>query len=182
MLTRQVAQFPLVNIRNNVGREETLGHVPQQTNRSRTLASNAQLCSVIAFSLVVARFRFRALGRCTIARGTPGALGLFPALDILVRLVERATVVSAARSLAGTALGSLPPRTSTGCRIQTQVILIDLSWITALVQTLFVIKATVTLFAALYDLITAERTLGRLEAVAFLVVLDRVQHIRNVPN
>lgn len=182
LLTRQVAQLALVNVRDDVRREEALGHIPEQTNRSRALAGDAQLRAIVALGLVVARLRLWTLGRRSVATGTPRALGLLAALDILVRLVESAAVVATTRTLARTALRSLAPRTSPGRRIQTQVVLVDLSRIAALVHTLLVVESAVALLATLDNLVAAERALGRLEAVALLVILDRVQHVRNVPD
>lgn len=180
LLTGQVAQLALVDVRNDVRGEEALGHVPQQANRARTLARDAQLRAVVALGLVVPGLRLGTLGGRSVAAGTPRALGLLAALDVLVRLVERAPVVAAARALAGTALRALPARTPLGGGVQTEVVLVDLARVAALVEALLVVEAAVALLAALHDLVAAEGALGRLEAVALLVVLDGVQHVRDV--
>lgn len=177
VLARQVAQLALVNVRDDVGREEALGHVPQQTNRPRALARNAQLSAVIALGLVIPRLWLGALCGSAIAAGTPRALCLLSALDVLVCLVERTAVMPTTRTLTRTALSALSSRAPLGRSIETQIVLIDLPWIAALVQALFVVKPTIALFPALHNLIPAERTLGRLEAVTLLIVLDCVQHV-----
>lgn len=181
MLTGQIAELPLVNVRNDVRGEEALGHVPEQTNRPGALARDTQLRSVVALGLVVAWPRNWTLGRRSITTGTPRALGLLAALDVLVRLVEGAPVMATARTLARTALRSLAARTPSRRRIQTQVVLVDLARIAALVQALLVVEPAIALLATLHNLVAAERTLGRLETVALLIVLYRVQHVRDVP-
>jgi hypothetical protein len=43
ILTRQLTQLPLVDVGNQVGREETLGHVPLETDGPGALSVDAQL-------------------------------------------------------------------------------------------------------------------------------------------
>lgn len=43
VLTGQFAEFSLIDIRNDVAREETLGEIPLETYRSGTLAVDTQL-------------------------------------------------------------------------------------------------------------------------------------------
>lgn len=77
ILTGKLAQFSLVNVRDNVGSKEALGHIPQEADRTGAFALDAQLSSIIALGLIVTRFRFRTLGRRSVARRTPGTLRFF---------------------------------------------------------------------------------------------------------
>lgn len=45
VLAGQLAQLALVNVRDDVGRQEALAHVPQQTDRAGTVTLDAQLGS-----------------------------------------------------------------------------------------------------------------------------------------
>lgn len=181
VLARQLAQLALVDVRDDVGRQEALAHVPQQTYRAGTVTLDAQLGSVIALGLIVAGLRLRALGRRPVTGGTPRALGFLLAGDVRVARNELARVTIAARSLRRTALRTGLPRATLSGGVQPEIYLADNPRIAAPVRTFLVVEPAVTLFTNFNNLITAEGTLRREEAVALLVVFDGVQHVRDVP-
>lgn len=181
ILTGQLAQLPLVNVRDDVGRKEALGHIPQQADRAGTFALDAQLSSIIALGLIVTRFRIRALSRRPIARRTPGTLRFFLTGYIGKAGDKLAGIVITAWSLRWAALRSGPSRTPLGRSVQPQVHLADDPRVAALVGTFLVVEPAIAFLADFNDLIAAECSLRRLEAVSLLAVLDRIQHVRDVP-
>lgn len=159
ILTGKFAQFPLVNVRDNVGSKEALGHIPQKANRTGTFTLDAELSSIIALGLIVTRFRFRTLGSRSVARRTPGTLRLFLTRYIGKARDELATIAITAWSLRRTALSPGSSRTALGRSIQPQVHLADHSRIAAFVGTLLIVEPAITLLPNFNNFIATESTL-----------------------
>lgn len=136
--------------------------------------------TVIALGLVVAGLRLRTLGRRPVTGRTPRALRFLLAGDVRVAGHELARVAVAARSLRGTALRAGLPRATLRRGVQSQVHFADNARVAAPVGTFLVVEPAVALFANFHDLVAAEGAFRRQEAVALLVVLDGVQHVRDV--
>lgn len=180
VLARQLAQLALVDVRDDVGRQEALAHVPQQADRAGTVTLDAQLGSVIALGLVVAGLRLRTLGRRPVTGGTPRALGFLLARNVRIARNELARVAVTARSLRWTALRTGLPCATLGRGVQSQINLPNNSRVAAPVGTFLVVEPTVALLANLDNLIAAEGALRSEETVALLVVLDGIQHVGDV--
>ena len=136
--------------------------------------------TVVTLRLIVPWLRFRTLGRRTVAGGAPRTLRLLLARYPRVGRYEAAGIAIAARSLRRAALCPCPPATALRRHVLNAHRFGHFPRIAALVHALLLIEATVALLADLDDLVAAERALRRLEAVALLVLVDRVQHVRNV--
>lgn len=74
------------------------------------------------------------------------------------------------------------PCTALGRGVQSQIHFADHPRIAALVGAFFVVEPTVAFLSDFNDFIAAEGTLRSLEAVALLAVLDRIQHVGDVPH
>lgn len=182
ILAGEFAQLPLINIRNDARRKEALRLVPQQANRSGAFALNAQLCAIIAFSLIVSWFGLRTLGRSSIARWAPRAFSLLATLGMRSGRHKWTRFAHTARTLTGTALCASPTRASLGWSVIYHIRVVHHPRIAALILAFKIVVPTIALLALFDYLVTAEGALGRLEAIAFLAILDGVQHIRNIAN
>jgi hypothetical protein len=182
ILTSQLTQFPLISLLGIRAAQKALRFIPDQTNRASTLAIDAQLGPIIALCLVGLGFWLGTLGGRAIAGGTERALRLLPALIPRLEGDENAAVWIAARTLARTALGMGSSTASLRRLINCLLIVRDNPRIATSISALIRIKSTVTLLANLDNFIATESALGHLKAVPLLALLDRVQHIRNVPD
>lgn len=118
VLTGKLAQFSLVNVRDDVGSKEALGHIPQEADRAGAFTLDAQLSSIIALGLIVTWFRFRTLGRRSVARRAPGTLRFLLTGYIAKARDKLASIAITAWSLRWTALRPGSSRTTFSRSIQ----------------------------------------------------------------
>jgi hypothetical protein len=180
VLTRQLAQLPLVDVGVVLRGDGASLQVPLETDRAAALALDAQLSPVVAARLVGPGLRAGTLRRLAVALGGHRAVGLHLADLVGVGWDEAAGVAAAAGPLAGAALGAAAPLTPFGRGVVLPVLVAQQPRVAALVLALVVVVAAVALLPGFHDLVAAERPRRRREAVALLVVLDGVQDVRNI--
>lgn len=197
VLTRQLAQLPLVDVGVVLRGDGASLQVPLETDRAAALALDAQLSPVVAARLVGPGLRAGTLRRLAVALGGHRAVGLHLADLVGVGWDEAAGVAAAAGPLAGAAsqrnqycptpspktlpaLGAAAPLTPFSRGVVLPVLVAQQPRVAALVLALVVVVAAVALLPGFHDLVAAERPRRRREAVALLVVLDGVQDVRNI--
>ena len=103
VLTRQLAQFPLVDLGGTLRGQRTRLQVPLQAYRTRALSLDAKLGAVVAPGLVLFRVGLGTLGRHAVTLRELGAVGL-RATHLLVPRGNELALVVTARSLARAAI------------------------------------------------------------------------------
>lgn len=180
ILAGQLAQLALVDMRQRCGCEETLGHVPEQTGRTTAFAAYTECGAIVAHCLIVAMPWLGALCGGSITRARPAAFGLLLALLMETRGHKRARAGQTAGTLRRRALRLGATLAALGAGVQRLIVLADQTWIAAIVLALLLVEAAIAFLARLHNLVAAEGTLGRLEAIPLRVAHEHVEHIGNV--
>lgn len=138
--------------------------------------------SVIAFRFILHRLRQGTFRREPVASAGQAAVRFRFADHFLPRRNELTSLPATARALTRAALSIRPAVTPLRRRVLLQLLFIDNPRVATAVGAFVLVVTAIAFLAGFDDLVPAERSRRRGEAVPFFALLDGVENARNVPH